>query len=186
MFSLSEANLSDTAKAICVLPQGIVETWINQHHALSAPNPTWVNPIRIVAILHDGQIHIIGATLTVGKAHAEFANASVNAYFALVETGTGIVSSNGYQYGGTMHVTHPDYGIKFKGLQIPNWDQIISIVTEAAKTIPQIGYIGWDVAVTEDGAVLIEGNNDPGYTAMQLPALTESNHGILPLIKPFL
>ena len=52
--------------------------------------------------------------------------------------------------------------------------------------MPQVGYVGWDVAVTEDGPVLIEGNDDPGYTAYQLPALTGSRRGTYPLLRPFL
>lgn len=57
---------------------------------------------------------------------------------------------------------------------------------KAAAIIPHIGYVGWDIAVTPDGAVLIEGNNDPGYTAYQLPLLTNTHHGTMALFKPFL
>ena len=48
-------------------------------------------------------------------------------------------------------------------MKIPMWDRVLEVVTEAAKKIPQIRYIGWDIAVTNDGVEFIEGNHAP-YT----------------------
>lgn len=31
----------------------------------------------------------------------------------------------------------------------------------AAELIPAVQFIGWDVAITQDGPLLIEGNHDP-------------------------
>ena len=48
-------------------------------------------------------------------------------------------------------------------MKIPMWDRVLEVVIEAAKKIPQVRYIGWDIAITNDGVELIEGNNWP-YT----------------------
>lgn len=42
---------------------------------------------------------------------------------------------------------------------------------KAAAKVPQIGYVGWDIAITEYRPVIIEGNNDGGYLDYQLVEL---------------
>ena len=44
-------------------------------------------------------------------------------------------------------------GIKIKGVK-----EVFEMCMEAAKKIPQIRYIVWDVAFTEHGPLIVEGN----------------------------
>lgn len=53
------------------------------------------------------------------------------------------------------------------GYQIPNWDKVIEGSKRAAEHLPQIGFIGWDVAITENGIQLIEGNHNPDYELLE-------------------
>ena len=53
------------------------------------------------------------------------------------------------------------------GFQIPNWNVLLQEVEEAAKLLPQCRFIGWDVAITEMGIELIEGNHNPGLYTME-------------------
>lgn len=64
---------------------------------------------------------------------------------------------------------HPDSGEQIIGFKVPSWDKIVDLVISAAKVIPEVRYVGWDVAVDDDGNVqLIEGNYgaDPDVTQM--------------------
>lgn len=66
-------------------------------------------------------------------------------------------------------IKHPASGIIMPGLKIPNWEEVIKTVTKAAMKMERIGYIGWDVAVTENGCELIEENiNYPGTNIIQM------------------
>lgn len=186
VFHLKEESLAKDVNEIHGLSCGVVESWIVQHPAMQSFCPDSVNPIRIQTICSNGKASCICATLTVGCKGKEFANASSDALFALVDVKTGLVNTNGCDYHGNLYIKHPESNVAFNGFQIPNWGDVLRIVTEAAEKIPHIGYIGWDVAVTPNGAVLIEGNNDPGYTAYQLPMLTNTHQGTLPLFKPYL
>ena len=56
---------------------------------------------------------------------------------------------------------HPDTGARIKGVVIPNWDIVTSGLIDIARGMPYIPYVGWDVVVTADGFVVIEGNNYP-------------------------
>ena len=53
---------------------------------------------------------------------------------------------------------HPRTGIVFKGFEIPFWDDACALVRKAALAFLPLRTIGWDVAITPSGAVLIEGN----------------------------
>jgi len=44
---------------------------------------------------------------------------------------------------------------------VPHMDKAIALVKDAARLIPEMRYVGWDVAITVDGAAIIEGNNFP-------------------------
>lgn len=186
VFHLCGGGLSKIVEQIHDLPDGVIESWILQHPLMSSFCPDSVNPIRLQTICSHGKAHCICATLTVGSQGKEFANASTKSIFALVDVKTGTVNTNGCDYNGNLYFKHPESDIVFKGFKIPNWDAVLQITTEAAEMIPHIGYIGWDVAITANGAVLIEGNNDPGYTAYQLPMLTNTQQGTMDLFKPFL
>ena len=52
------------------------------------------------------------------------------------------------------------------------WEEVLTMLEKAAARVPQIGYVGWDVAITEYEPVIIEGNNDGGYVGYQLAELS--------------
>lgn len=65
---------------------------------------------------------------------------------------------------------HPSTGEPFENFQLPDWGAACSLVKEAATAFLPLITIGWDVALTSDGPMLIEGNNtwDPLQNAHRL------------------
>lgn len=53
------------------------------------------------------------------------------------------------------------------GFQIPNWAALLEFVKQAALVVPQVRFVGWDVAVKDDGFELIEANHDPGLELLE-------------------
>lgn len=51
------------------------------------------------------------------------------------------------------------------------------MLEKVAIKVPQIAYVGWDVAITEQGSVIIQENNDGEYVGYQLSELCNS-HGL--------
>lgn len=68
---------------------------------------------------------------------------------------------------------HPDSGARIAGIVIPNWNAVISRLEEVTEAYPNIAHCAWDVVVREDGFAVLEGNNWPTMTMLQL------RHGIL-------
>jgi hypothetical protein len=54
--------------------------------------------------------------------------------------------------------SHPRTGVSFSGFQLPLWRETLELLERAALAFLPLRTIGWDVALTEAGPVLIEGN----------------------------
>ena len=60
---------------------------------------------------------------------------------------------------GMIHIEkHPVTGNQLEGFQIPNWDQCVALALKAQQIFKPHKSIGWDVAITNDGVYLLEGN----------------------------
>jgi len=53
---------------------------------------------------------------------------------------------------------HPDSGFQLNQFSIPLWEEVCQTAISAAQRFAPIKAIGWDIAVTERGPVVIEGN----------------------------
>lgn len=51
---------------------------------------------------------------------------------------------------------------------------------------PQVRYVAWDVAITENGPIFIEGNSFPSHAIPQFAAHFPDGIGILPRFEEFI
>lgn len=58
--------------------------------------------------------------------------------------------------------------IKFDGFKIPYWEEIKEMVLEAALINDNVNLVGWDVAISTNGPLIIEGNRGPGFDLVQV------------------
>jgi hypothetical protein len=65
---------------------------------------------------------------------------------------------------------HPQTGVHFVGHQLPHWAEAVNLVLRANRAVTWKGVpvIGWDVALLEEGPILVEGNNIPCSTFAQM------------------
>ena len=147
----------------------IIEEWIVQHPILSKIFPDAVNCLRVITVLNNDKVEIItgGVTFSLG---AEIANGSQPSIVAPVDFSTGIINKPAASFGTYLYEKHPTTNAQILGVQLPYWKEILALLEKAAKHVPSVGYIGWDIAITPTGPVLIEGNTTPGYKYYQIPA----------------
>ena len=69
---------------------------------------------------------------------------------------------------------------------IPYWKESLETCLKAAKMVDGLGYVGWDIAVTPNGPVLIEGNHFPGHDILQMPPHVPDKIGMLPRFREFI
>lgn len=151
-------------------PDGaLLEEWIEQHPEIARIYDRAVNPVRIITILRNGHCNVLVAGLTIGNG-GEIANASCGDMVAPINLDSGRIEYPAVDYDGHIYDKHPLTGQNLVGLQIPFWQELVELVNEASKIVPEVGYVGWDVAITPTGPILIEGNTAPGYRSRQLSA----------------
>ena len=156
-----------------------LEEIIKQNSSVAAIYPDAINTVRVVTILKNGVPNVICAYFRIGN--GKFVdNFNSGGMVAPVNEFTGEVMDRAIDKNKNLYETHPQTGAKIKGFKFPDWDKAIAMCKEAAKIVPQMGYIGWDVCFTPDGPIFVEGNEFPGHDIYQLPEHTPNKIGMMP------
>lgn len=156
----------------------VCETWIEQCDEMAKFNSSSINTIRYASFYDDDKLHYVYAMFRTGRNGEVVDNASMGGVAAAVDMKTGVVISDGYTKGLEHFECHPDTGVKYKGFHIPRWEEIEPMVIEMHKLYPISKLVGWDLALTDDGWVLIEGNGKPNIDTIQLIYGNTFGHGL--------
>jgi hypothetical protein len=62
---------------------------------------------------------------------------------------------------------HPKTGAPVAGRAIAHWPDLVALAVRAHRTFSGRMIIGWDLALTPDGPMIIEGNSDPDTHFLQ-------------------
>jgi hypothetical protein len=62
---------------------------------------------------------------------------------------------------------HPDSGAQITGTKLPMWNEVREFAIRTHKAFGDRLLVGWDIAITPDGPVLVEGNGAPDLDIMQ-------------------
>ena len=65
---------------------------------------------------------------------------------------------------------HPDTEALIEGHQLPHWEEAKRLVLQAHNEVKDAPAIGWDVALCEEGPVLVEGNTSSNPDIAQAPS----------------
>lgn len=150
----------------------IMEEFVQQHDDLQKLSPNSLNTVRFITQLKtDGTVDVVGASLRMGIMK-NTDNLSSGGITCKIDIETGQLDSKGYAFDITQPLCdkHPVSGISLIGFQVPHWDEVKAMCIEAASKYSDNKSVGWDVAVKQDGPLLIEGNHDWGARVWQMPA----------------
>jgi len=168
-----EVSVEDLEEKFLKKGSFIFQLTFKQHPELSKIYPHSVNTLRIVTIQTEKGIITLPSTLRVGAMGNEVDNYSQGGVIIEVDS-TGKLTEWGLRKPkfGTKSKTHPDTGIEYKGLEIPYFKEAEALAIRFHSMLSDLTSIGWDIAITEDGPFVIEGNDN---WEMQLPQM---NHGL--------
>ncbi len=164
---------------------GIVEECVVQHPALSALCPSSVNTLRVATLLGDKKEGVVYAYLRIGNGKV-VDNVDCGGMASPVDLETGKLRSVGADKQGNAYEFHPMTGVRIPDTAIPYWTEVLAMCIKAAKVVPQVRFVAWDVAVTPDGPVFIEGNSFPSHAIPQFAAHFPDGIGILPAFEQFI
>lgn len=156
----------------------LLEEAIVQCEAVNQLNPCVVNSFRVVTLRRgDGEVVVLRNAFRINQDAANVIGSTNDLYFSVGEDGR--IDSNVIDDYGNVYETHPMTGTAFKDVVIPGVREAFDLCCAAAKRLPQERYIGWDVAFSVNGPVIVEGNQYPGYGILQHYKLKDRRTGHL-------
>jgi len=157
--------------------QFLLEEEIKQCEQANAINPYVVNSFRVITLVDKGKSYVIGNALRVNQDKTDVIGCTNDLYFSFGEDGK--IDSNVIDDYGKTYDTHPLTGNKFSDIKIDQIADAFELCKKAALEVPEVRYVGWDVAFTNNGPVLVEGNEYPGYGIVQFYKLKGKKTGHL-------
>ena len=147
--------------------QYIVEGFIAQHAEMARFYRPAVASLRIFTLNLGGDVSVVfRPSVSFGSRGQRTNNpTSIQAFF---DPRSGLILTDGIgqgsrKYGerGVIFTRHPDTHEPFKGGTIPFAAEAVQMAKDAAKLVPELPFVGWDIAIAPDGPVVIEGNAAP-------------------------
>lgn len=157
--------------------QFLVEAFIVQHPEMARLNPSSVNSLRVISYFDGTTTTILASVLKIGNGGA-IDNFSGGGMYTMLDD-EGVVHHPAFDESGTSYAVHPLTGTSIVGFQVPMFDQILPLVDELSRIVPEVPYLGWDVAIGPDRPVIIEGNPNTGVYQAK-PSVSGVRTGLLP------
>ena len=137
---------------------------IEQHKEINKIHDKSVNTLRIISLItSENHPEIISVFMRFGVGDSVIDNASSGGFFVGVNIDEGTLKDTGHylsQYGGAKIKKHPDSGFIFEGFKVPYFKEACEEVLKGIIVIPN-RFIGWDVAITPNGPIIVEANSNP-------------------------
>jgi hypothetical protein len=123
-----------------------------------------LNTIRIHTFMDkNGVPHIEKSLLRVGVGDSVVDNYCAGGCVYEVDQNNGMIISTALSRQHSEAYIHPLTNTVMIGRQLPFWEDVCKLAISAHLLLPQIKYIGWDIAITDNGVDLIEGNHHADY-----------------------
>ena len=192
-YALTPENMSEVYAKLRQLPEGVVEQFVKQHPDINKITDASLNTIRVVTISSntkpvtpDGKkFDIAYAAFRMGGGTAIVDNFHSGGICAVINKETGEIETDAVDGMGKVFAVHPMTKTKIKGFKIPFFKEALDMVEKACTEREIEGYLGWDVAISEDGPELIEVNTQPGVVLISTPYAVEKK-GAMPMMRKYL
>ena len=140
----------------------LIQQRIRQHPKLSELHPQSVNTIRLATAIVNGKPQELLAAIKVGTGQTNCDNWASGGLLGGVDLTTGRVSEDFFYKPGIGKRTqvHPDTGIVFRDFEVPFFHKAVEMAKKLHCYFYGVHSIGWDIAITSDGPIFVEGNDE--------------------------
>lgn len=156
-------------------PGFIVEERSQNHALLDDIYSGSLNTLRLATVrAADGQLRLVRPFIKFGRNGSYVDNMNAGGIFAMIDEDHRMGTA--YDDSGEAFASHPDTGSRIEGVEVPFMEEACQLALDASRRFGFMATIGWDIGITPDGPVIIEGNASWGADIMQDftgPLLTE-------------
>ena len=145
-----------------------LEEYVIQDEEWAKICPTSVNTIRAMTRIINGKPELFYAAVRVGNGKAAVDNFHQGGVGVRIDMVNGKLIGNAISKDLVETKAHPLTGVEYDGFIIPYWKEIQELVCKAAMENPEVKVVGWDVAISNKGPLLIEANRRPGFDLVQV------------------
>ena len=145
----------------------MVEEMVRESAELRQFNDS-VNTVRVATFRNAEGTRILFNHFRCGREGSVTDNTGSGGMFTAIDTGTGTCTTTFMDKDCRRYAEHPDSHVPIVGFRLPEWDELLKLVYELAEVVPEQKYVGWDLAHTDEGWVMIEGN-DRAQFGTQIP-----------------
>lgn len=159
----------------------LIEEVVIQCKKMNDLYPYSINTVRIITVnRYDEKVKVVAAYQRIGNSGKIVDNYNGGGMVVPINEQTGIIEYPAVDKLKNIYYKHPITNTDIVGFKIPMYKEAVNLAKKAAKVVKEIRYVGWDIAITDKGPVIIEGNEYPGHDIYQLPPHRTNNIGVLP------
>ncbi len=147
----------------------LVQEFLKQHDDINKINNTSVNTLRVISTHWNEDVHILAAMIRLGAKEDKIVdNADAGGTFVGIDIETGKLKEYGYFYNSPRTKSHPISNVVYKDYQIPYWKETIELINKLHPILFGFATIGWDIAITPEGPVVVEINWNYSLKGIQI------------------
>jgi hypothetical protein len=133
----------------------VIQRAIKQASWFESFSPGSVATLRITTgLLPGGSPRLCAAYLRAGRHGMQYVSSATALRIPIVDT-TGQLDAFGADSTWRKYRAHPDTGCVFEGRRVPQFEKALRLCITLHKRLPQFTVVGWDVAITNTGAIEI-------------------------------
>lgn len=147
----------------------LVQPRVIQHAEMDRLYPHAINTLRIVTLSNKDTVQHFATVLRIGTNGNIVDNWAMGGIAIMVKD-DGTLNPYGYykpSYGKRV-AEHPNTQVQFSSFRVPYYPEAVEMCINFHRDLKYISAIGWDVAITEEGPILIEGNDNWEISIMQI------------------
>ena len=150
----------------------LLQRQVENHPDLADLGPSGLCTVRVVTIRHPMGMtpEILIASFRIPAVGGVADNFSTGGTACPVDLDTGVLGPGVRK---DLHFAHldlfqcPDTGVPIAGRVLPCWSSALTLALKTHSIFPEYPSVGWDIAITPTGPVLIEGNYNWGSSLVQ-------------------
>ena len=147
----------------------IAQEYVHQNSNIEQIYRSSINTIRMHTLLtKSNDVLILGSYMRFGMGGNIVDNVGAGGVMVGIKPESGKLGDVGYDHIAEKYFEHPDTKFRFSGFSVPYWEEIKKLAIHIQASTFFYKFLGMDIAVSQNGPVLIELNANPEMGFMEL------------------